>query len=304
LPSAGEVAPETVALECVVHAGNHLGETPLWSVVEQALYWINCEKPPRLYRYDRSGGEVTTWDLPQRIGGVVLREGGGLVVALADGLYSFDPASGACRPIAANPCAARAALHECQTDRAGKIWVGGRAHDLAQPSLTPGGGALFRLGLGGLEARLGDVSCANGLAFSLDGDTLFFSMAPGEPVKAYAVDPLTGRLSKARTFIDLPAELGFLDGATVDAEGCYWSALAFGGALRRYRPDGSLDRVIALPFAAPTKVAFGGSDLHELYITTTRIGHGGPQPGDAMNGGLYRFCPGVRGVAERPAKIA
>ncbi len=80
------------------------------------------------------------------------------------------------------------------------------------------------------------------------------------------------------------------DGLTVDAEGGVWLALFGGGAIRRYRPDGTLDAHIPLPVTHPTSLAFGGPGLDDLYVTSARRGGGA--------GSLLRLRPGVRG---RPA---
>jgi len=85
--------PDT-AVERVLDADNHLGETPVWSAAEQALYWVNCEQPSALHRWTPATGERQTWATPKRIGGFALKSGGGLVVVLADGIYDLDAASG------------------------------------------------------------------------------------------------------------------------------------------------------------------------------------------------------------------
>ena len=36
----------------------------------------------------------------------------------------------------------------------------------------------------------------------------------------------------------------------------------------RYAPDGSVDRIVALPVQKPTSCMFGGPDLTTLYVTT------------------------------------
>ena len=71
------------------------------------------------------------------------------------------------------------------------------------------------------------------------------------------------------------------------------------GQLRRYRPDGTLDGTIALPFSNPTKPAFGGPGLDVIYVTSTKLPI--TQPGVAgaeLNGGLYAVGAGVRGLEE------
>ncbi|MEK8170609.1 SMP-30/gluconolactonase/LRE family protein [Streptomyces sp. M19] len=57
--------------------------------------------------------------------------------------------------------------------------------------------------------------------------------------------------------------------------------LRVGGAVGRRRdppvhPDGTLDRVVALPVRRPTSCAFGGPGLTDLYVTTARVAPGGP----------------------------
>jgi len=129
---------------------------------------------------------------------------------------------------------------------------------------------------------------------------MYASLSPKRQVAAYDLDPATGALSNRRIFLELPAGRGFIDGATVDAQGGYWLAVVGNGELHRYLPDGRLERVIALPFSNPTKPAFGGRDLDVLYVTSTRMKINPDQPGAEANGGLFALQPGEHGVAETP----
>ncbi|HEU4867460.1 MAG TPA: SMP-30/gluconolactonase/LRE family protein, partial [Actinomycetota bacterium] len=80
-------------------------------------------------------------------------------------------------------------------------------------------------------------------------------------------------------------------------EGGVWVALSNGGAVRRYSPDGKLDQVVELPVKKVTACTFGGPNLDELFITTSREGL---QPGDQPPAGsLFRADAGVRGVPVR-----
>lgn len=142
------------------------------------------------------------------------------------------------------------------------------------------------------------IAVANGLAFSPDGRTLYISDSPTRRVDAYDLDPASGAVSNRRTFIQLVEGEGFVDGATVDSEGGYWLANVGAGALRRYRPDGSLDRIVQLPFSNPTKPAFGGPDLKTLYVTSTCMAMASTMEPTAPNGGIYALNPGETGIAE------
>src|SRR5579863_3593124 len=110
-------------------ADNYLGETPIWSVAEQLLYWVNCEHPPELHCWSPATGKHSMWPMPQRIGGFVPKAGGGLLVALADGLYDFVPESGSLTMRVKSPLPAHVKLHESHCDRQGRFWIGGYDHD-------------------------------------------------------------------------------------------------------------------------------------------------------------------------------
>jgi len=281
----------------VLDAANYLGETPLWSVREQALYWVNCEQPPEVHRWHPGSGEHDSWPMPARVGGIALKPDRGLLVVLADGLYDFDPAGGGGLALRlASPLPAHVSLHETQCDRQGRLWVGAYDHHFSPTANRDArDGAIFRLDGDRLTPVIPGISVANGMACSPDGRTLYVADSPTRTVQAHDLDPATGNLSNARVFLRLEDGEGFVDGATVDAEGGYWLAAVGAGALRRYLPDGRLDRVVAVPVSNPTKAAFGGADLGTLYVTTTRL----PIGADAgANGAIYALRPGVQGIAE------
>jgi L-arabinonolactonase len=283
-------------ITCVLDANNHLGEAPIWSVEEQALYWINCEQPPELHRWSYANRKHDTWPMPRRIGGVVLRAKAQLELALADGIYDFNPADGHLSLRVRSPLPGHVKLHECQCDRQGRMWVGSYDHHFTPTTRDAKGGAFFRLDKERLTPVIPGISVSNGLAFSPDGRVMYATDSPTRLVEAFDLDPATGNLSHRRPFVQLRDGEGFADGATVDADGGYWLATVSVGALRRYHPDGRLDRVVTLPFSNPTKPAFGGPALDVLFVTSTQLKLGSHSADG--NGGLYALTPGVRGLPE------
>ncbi len=282
-------------------ADNYLGETPIWSVADQALWWINCEHPPELHCWTPGSGVHAKWPMQQRIGGFVPKAGGGLLVALADGLYDFAPESGTLALRVRSPLPASVKLHECHCDRQGRFWIG--SYDHAFPADREArGGSWFRLDGDQLTPVITSISVANGLTFSPDGRTMYAADSPTRQVEAFDLDPETGALSNRRPFLRLGDGEGFVDGATVDALGGYWLANVGAGALRRYYPDGMLDRIVPLPFSNPTKPAFGGADLRTLYITSTKMPMAATMTPTSPNGGIYALRPGEVGVAEVPLR--
>ena len=287
-------------LRLIIDANTYLGETPIWSSDEQALYWINCEDDPMLSRWDAATGERRDWAMPERIGGFVLKEGGGALIVLSHGLHDLDLATGALALRTPSPLPDHISLHECRCDRDGRLWVGAINHRLRETPQLPGGGMLFRLEGDELVAEVDEINCANGLAFSPDGTRLYLSDSPTAAIECWSLDRTTGALSDRRTFAEIAEGDGFVDGATVDADGGYWATLVYGSAIRRYLPDGSVDRHIELPFANPTNAAFGGPGLRTLFVTTTQMiaRSGNPNLGQAMLGGVYTMDVGLAGLAE------
>ncbi|WP_303541807.1 SMP-30/gluconolactonase/LRE family protein [Sphingomonas natans] len=278
----------------------YLGETPIWSPAEQALWWVNCEQPPEIHRWTPATGAHDVWPMPNRVGGFVHKADGTLLVGLADGLYDFDPPTNALSLRVASPLPEHVKLHECHCDRQGRFWIGTLDHHFPADR-SAAGGCYFRLDGDVLTRVIDNITVSNGLAFSPDGRTMYAANTPRRTVQAYDLDPETGELSGARTFISLAAEdRGHIDGATVDADGGYWLTLVGQAELRRYLPDGTLDRTITLPFSNPTKPAFGGPDLATLYVTSTKMKVNVDAPGFDRNGGVFALHPGERGVLETP----
>jgi len=284
-------------IELVLDAKNHLGETPVWSAQESALYWINCEEQPELLRWSPTSSRLERWPMPERIGGLALKAEGGILVVLASGLFDFDPESGSLQLRVASPLPQGISLHECAVDPSGRLWVGAVNNAVGPENPAPGGGSLFRLDGDTLIAVRDDVSCANGLAFSPDGRIMYFSDSLTKRLERWDIDPQSGKASNCRVIAELEPDEGVIDGSTVDCEGGYWATLVFAGKLRRYLPDGTTVVTIDLPFMNPTKVAFGGPDWGTLFITTMSEG-AEFRDVDGRDGGLFTFRPDVAGIPE------
>jgi L-arabinonolactonase len=282
-------------IELVFAAENLCGETPVWHPGEAALYWVDCDGH-ELLRWNEATGDVKCWPMPERVGGIAMKQGGGGLVTLASALFDFDFTSGTLVPRIASPHAPNIAMHESGVDPHGNFWVGGINLAIGPENMNPGGASLCRLAGERLVAELGGISCANGLAFSPDGRFLYFSDSPTRRCDRYPLSA-SGNLGPRETFFELGDGEGFVDGATVDAEGGYWATLVSVGKLRRYLPDGTPDLEVILPFNNPTKVAFGGADMRRLFITSMSESMGGTNP-LALDGGLFAFAPGVAGLPE------
>ena len=131
----------------------------------------------------------------------------------------------------------------------------------------------------GPAARMNDACCdpagrlwaiPNGPAFTADGRTMYLADTAERRIDVHAVDPVTGELGEPAEFALVPD--GGPDGMTVDSDGFLWVAIWGAGAVHRYRSDGRLDRVIAVPTPQPTSVAFGGPGCTRLFVTSAAYG--------------------------------
>src|SRR3954452_25131991 len=89
----------TADVTCVLDARAELGECPVWSIEEQALYWVDI-RAPALHRLQPDTGATRTWPTPSRIGSFGLREAGGAVVSLEDGFSLLDFDTGELQSVA------------------------------------------------------------------------------------------------------------------------------------------------------------------------------------------------------------
>jgi sugar lactone lactonase YvrE len=293
-----------VELLCGVR--NQVGESPLWSVAEQALYWVDIEGR-RVHRWDWATRRERSWPVAERIGCVALHGAGGLVAACESGLFHLDLSDdGTVRAgllHAARFPRAGMRFNDGRTDRAGRLWLSSMVRDMAEADAS---GALYCCDAAGLSApRVTGLVTGNGLGFSPDGRTMYLSDSHPtvRRVWAYGLDA-QGLPQGRREFIDFGRQdlaPGRPDGAAVDAEGGYWICANDAGRVHRFMPDGRLERTLRVPAAKPAMCAFGGPALDTLFITT--ITPATPVAGydAALAGAVFFTRPGgVRGQAERP----
>jgi sugar lactone lactonase YvrE len=248
-----------------------IGESPVWSDAESALYWTEIHDR-KLRRLDTLTGASRTWPVKEKVASFALCEGGGLVAALHGGFALIDLELGTLSRLA-RPFAAGLEVHlnDGRCDRSGRFFWSGTLHE----PRTKQNGELFRLAGDGTATRMaGGVIASNGLAFSPDNRVLYYADSRGPVIWAFDFDPATGDLANRRIFATVPPGEGLPDGAAVDAEGCYWSARFMGRRIVRYLPDGRIDREIPMPLDNATMLAFGGPDYRTLYITTGRASLG------------------------------
>ncbi|TMG81932.1 MAG: SMP-30/gluconolactonase/LRE family protein [Betaproteobacteria bacterium] len=252
--------------ECALDIKASLGECPVWSVDEQALYWVDINAPS-LNRLDPATGLNTTWPMPQSIGCFALREQGGFVVALRDGIWLASRNGKLERKVAEAPYdPAHHRFNDGRADARGRFWAGSMNENRDGSTAV-----LYRFDPDTrLTPVVGNVTVCNGLAFSPDRRTMYHADTPTLEVAAYDFDIDAGTIANRRVFARFSGATDRPDGGAVDSEGCYWSAFYRGGKVVRLSPQGERVAEYAVPAMCPTMCAFGGLDLKTLYVTSAR----------------------------------
>lgn len=282
-------------IELIVDARAALGEGPLWDVEEQRLYWIDS-LGPAVHVCDARGGSRHTWPLPEPIGSLALRKGGGAIISLKSGFHFLDLNSGeVTRIVDPDPGKPRIRMNDGKVDRQGRFIAGYMDTEERDPLC-----GLFSLGPDLSVQRLDDgIVCSNGPCWSPDGRTFYFADSSREVIYAYDYDGVAGQVSNRRSFASFEKLRGYPDGATVDAEGFLWSVEVYSGRLIRFAPDGSVDRMLGLPVTSTTSISFGGPDLDIAFITSMARPIAGKAPTEREAGGLFAVHGlGVRGLPE------
>lgn len=280
----------------------HGGENPLWDQRLQCLYFID-NTGRKAHRFFPQSGRTQTWDFPSVITTLVLGAGDGAVVTLRSGIHAFDFGTGELRLLHPLPDPPPYVYNDGKVDDRGRFVIGASTANFANPGLD---GGLFRLDPDSHLSRIGSgIHFSNGPCWSPDRRTFYFSDSWLNTIYAYDYDIETGSASNRRVFATTHELGGLPDGATVDRDGLYWTALFRAGRVAAYRPDGKLERLIDMPVKLTSSVAFGGPSLDQLFVTT--IAHdvvataqtGAREADEGLAGSVFVIEGlGVRGMAE------
>lgn len=275
-----------------------LGEGPVWDVAQQRLYFIDS-MDGRVFRCTAEATELRAWDVPGKIGSLALRKDGeGAIVSLDKGFWLLDFSTGDCELLHdPEPGMDTTRINDGKCDRAGRFFAGSMDTMEEGPK-----GALYRVDPDLSVTKVDEgIICSNGPCFSPDDKTFYFTDTWTGEVWAYDYDISSGAISNRRTFAKVDTSNGgAADGATVDAEGFYWTALVYDGRLCRFAPDGTLEREIEMLVKKVTSVQFGGPNLDVLYVTSMAKPPLPRFPDDGVQrGSLFAITGlGIQGVPE------
>lgn len=242
-----------------------LGESPLWDGPANRLWWIDGVAG-RIHCLRCDGREGETVSLGGHLGGIALAAGERLAVVRDHDFLLCTPATGETEILltlrGGDP---GMRLNDVKLDRQGRLLCAGMGRG-GDPL-----GALHQLdGAGRHRILATGLRIGNGICFSPEGDTLYFSDTPARKIFACDYDPVSGEASEPRLHIDTAAWGSGVDGATVDRDGNLWAAMIHSAEIGCFAPDGTLSRRFPAPVDLPSSLAFGGTTLARLFVTSIR----------------------------------
>ena len=264
-----------------------LGEGPFWDTRTQTLHWLDILNK-RVY-----AGPDLLAQLDEFIGCAAPRADDGLILALKCSIVDLKP--GSIRPavLAALSEPVNNRFNDGKCDPAGRFLAG--SMDLNESAPT---GALYSFDGKTVTKLLSGITISNGLTWSPDHQTFYYTDTPTRQVTAFDYDLATGQVANPRPAVRVPDGLGWPDGMTSDTDGNLWIAMWGGAQVTKWDPrTGRLLDQIPMPVLQPSSCIFGGADLNELYVTSARKGLGQADLAKyPLSGGLFKIDTDVTGV--------
>lgn len=293
----------TPKITCLVESKNRLGEGCMWDEKTQCLWWLDIPLPSRIHRLHLPTGERKDWQFEVLLSAMALKADGTLLVGGECGLHHFNPETGILTDFAQPENISGNRGNDGAADARGRFWFGTMQQNIGPQGedldITRDSGALYRVDAAGLSTKMLDhVGVSNGPCWSPDNTVFYFSDSRAQIIYAFDFDLETGTLYNQRIHNDTK-DHGYPDGATVDAEGFLWSARWEGHCVLRIDPKGRIDRIVEMPASRPTCVCFGGPDMDQLFVTSSRAHvDAATLARYPQQGSVFAFAPGVKGFAK------
>ncbi len=252
-------------VQCILDAQAKLAECPRWDERTQTLYFVDIDSF-KLHAYNTVTKQLDSREFDEEIGCFSLSQNGGYIAAFRSGVYTFNDFHGELTPYwLADYDQVSTRFNDGRCDAKGRFMAG----TMYAPK-DAFKGALYQFDQGQTKILDQAAWTSNGLAFSPDNKTMYYSDTPNHVIYQFDYDLETGAATNKRVFVQFPHGNGRPDGGAVDTDGNYWSALYQGQRVVKISPAGEILEEHSVPATYPTMVAFGGPDMKTLFVSTCR----------------------------------
>ena len=269
-----------------------LGENPLWDESTQTFYWTDIDAG-EVHAWRATDGTARRIYQGPKVGGFTLEADGALALFRVDDIVRLGE-DGRCTRLIPFADDGAERFNDVTADPRGRVFAGtiGRNE-------TSGG--VFRFDPAGSSRLLHrGTGVSNGMGFSPDLGTFYWTCSTTKRIFAFDYDSTTGDISRQRVVHEAPPDAGIPDGLCLDTAGGFWSARWDGSRIVHHQPDGRVDREIAIPTLRPTSCCFGGPTLDQLFVTSAR---GSEEPADSSAGGVFRVTGAGWGWPVRRSRL-
>lgn len=262
----------TLLIPC--HCG--LGENPLWDEAKRTFYWTDIDAG-EVHAWSQATGETRRVYQGPKVGGFTLEADGALALFRISDITRLGD-DGRCERTIPFHDEGAERFNDVTADPLGRVFAG----TIGRSDVS---GGVFRFDPDGRSRLLyRGTGVSNGMGFSPDLRTFYWTCSTTNRIFAFNYDSATGELSERRLFFELPAAGGTPDGLCVDLGGGLWSAHWDGSKIIHHQPNGTVDREVTIPTLRPTSCCFGGAKFDQLFVTSAR---GSEEPADSPAGGVF-----------------
>ncbi|WP_161877994.1 SMP-30/gluconolactonase/LRE family protein [Alkalibacterium sp. MB6] len=261
----------------VYYAGNKLLEGPVWDDKANVLYFVSIADNI-IYRFDEETTEIESYPTNGPVGAAVLNEDGQLISAEKEGIYSINPETKERTFLLQANKDERMRYNDGKMDPKGRFLIGTMGYE----EVIEGAAKLFVVEDDDVKEILSDMSIANGLGWSKDGQTFYHIDTPTNKVRAFDYNLDTAELSNERVVVEI-TDGGSPDGMCVDVDENIWVA-EYGGKRICKWDTKTVEQLVDIPMPVSniTSCCLGGPDKNYLYITTAQ------EDGEPLSGGLFK----------------
>ena len=274
-----------------IATGFELAENPLWDSEKRCVYWTDITAG-KIHRYDLSTEKCSVIYTGSPVGGFTIQCDGRLLLFRTDDIASLQP-DGNAKVLRKFSHESMQRFNDVIADPEGRVFAGTFGDH-------PGCG-LYRVDLDGTITQMfSGTGCSNGMGFSPDLQTFYWTCSTTRQILRFAYDRSSGSLTGRKLFYQTTPDEGIPDGLAVDSEGNVWSARWGGASVVRHASDGTVLAVLRYPRLNVTSICFGGENLDQIFVTSAKESAAGA----ATSGALFKTIVQFQGSNEFKSRIS
>ncbi len=289
-----EASAAILKASVLINTKARLGEGALWNHKTQEFYWVDIEKK-ELHIYNPTEDKDRTYALPSKVGTVVPYQKDKVILALEDGVYTFNTENSALTPyVLIDQAGKNVRFNDGKCDPAGRFWVGTMDNKCESPI-----GNLYMVREDGTyKTPLDSITISNGIVWNAAKNKMYYIDTPTHQIVSFDYNNTNGQISNRKIAVTIDEKTGSPDGMAIDENNHLWVGLWNGGAVACFDPEtGEMIKKVEVPAHNVTACAFTGPKLDILYITTASEDMTEEeQKKYPLAGSVFQVKPGVKGT--------